>query len=266
MTIGLTPEEHKALAELPESANFFNHLDCVNEPLRIADLPAYMRSVGIPELHTSINVTSLLVAPIRNNDVRMGSIYLAKGGEKSEFTNDDEDVLLMFAAQAALVIANARRFRNEQRARSDLETLINTSPVGVVVFDAKSGAPVSYNRETLRIITGLGEVEHPRERIMEVLSIRRMDGREVRLEETSLAQMVSSGGTIRAEEVVLQLPEDKPMTVLVNATPIYSAVGSEMESVIVTLQDMTPIEDLERLRAEFLGMVIRDNDFCRSRQ
>ena len=28
-----------------------------------------------------------------------------------------------------------------------------------------------------------------------------------------------------------------------------------MESVIVTLQDMTPIEDLERLRAEFLGMV-----------
>ena len=255
VTSGLTPEEHKTLVDLPESAQFFDYLNGVNGPLRIADLPAYMRSVGIPELRTSINVTSLLVAPIRNNDVRMGSIYLTKGGERSEFTNEDEDVLLMFAAQAALVIANARRFRNEQRARSDLEALINTSPVGVVVFDAKSGAPVSYNRETLRIVTGLGEIEHPRERILEVLSVRRMDGREVCLEETSLAQMVSFGGTIRAEEVVLQLPEGKPMTVLVNATPIYSADGSEMESVIVTLQDMTPIEDLERLRAEFLGMV-----------
>ena len=29
----------------------------------------------------------------------------------------------------------------------------------------------------------------------------------------------------------------------------------EVESVIVTLQDMTPLEELERLRAEFLGMV-----------
>lgn len=255
VTTGLTPEEHKTLAELPESANFFDHLNGVNEPLRIADLPAYMRSTGIPELRGPVDVASLLVAPIRNKDMRMGSIYLARGVEGSEFTNDDEDVLLMFAAQAALVIANARRFRNERRARSDLEALIDTSPVGVVVFDAKSGAPLSYNRETLRIITGLGEVEHPRERIMDVLSIRRMDGREVLLEETPLAQMVSSGGTIRAEEVVIQLPEGKPMTVLINATPIYSAEGSEMESVIVTLQDMTPIEDLERLRAEFLGMV-----------
>lgn len=255
VTSGLTPEEHKTLAELPESAQFFEYLNGVGEPLRIVDLPAYMRSIQMPEIRTSIDVTSLLMAPIRDKDLRMGSIYLTKGLEGSEFTDDDEDVLLMFAAQAALVIANARRLRNEQRARADLEALINTSPVGVVVFDAKSGAPVSYNRETLRIITGLGEVEHPRESILEVLSIRRMDGREVRLEETSLAQMVSSGGTIRAEEVVLQLPEGKPMTVLINATPIYSVDGSEMESVVVTLQDMTPIEDLERLRAEFLGMV-----------
>ena len=44
------------------------------------------------------------------------------------------DALVMFASQAAMVIANARRYRDEQRARADLETLINTSPVGVVVL------------------------------------------------------------------------------------------------------------------------------------
>ena len=36
----------------------------------------------------------------------------------------------MFASQAALVIANARRYREEQRARADLEALVNTSPDG----------------------------------------------------------------------------------------------------------------------------------------
>ena len=44
------------------------------------------------------------------------------------------------------------------------------------------------------------------------------------------------------------------MTTLVNATPIRSEEG-EVVSVVVTLQDMTPLEEMERLRAEFLGMV-----------
>ena len=48
-----------------------------------------------------------------------------------EFTAEDEETLVMFASQAALVIANARRHRDEQRARADLETLVNTTPVGV---------------------------------------------------------------------------------------------------------------------------------------
>ena len=39
-----------------------------------------------------------------------------------------------------------------------------------------------------------------------------------------------------------------------NATPIRSEEG-EVVSVVVTLQDMTPLEEMERLRAEFLGMV-----------
>ena len=64
---------------------------------------------------------------------------------------------MMFASQGALVIANARRYREEQRARNDLETLINTSPVGVAVFDAGTGmgmAP-SFNREATRIVDTL---------------------------------------------------------------------------------------------------------------
>ena len=44
------------------------------------------------------------------------------------------------------MISNARRYRDGLRARTDLETLIDTSPVGVVVFDAGTGTPVSFNR------------------------------------------------------------------------------------------------------------------------
>ena len=53
---------------------------------------------------------------------------------------------------------------------------------------------------------------------------------------------------------MLQAPDGRSVTTLVNATPIYSEEGA-VESVVVTIQDMTPLEELERLRAEFLGMV-----------
>ncbi len=65
--------------------------------------------------------------------------YLAKKEPGQEFAREDEEILAMFASQAVLVIANAHRYRDEQRARADLETLIDTSPVGVAVYDERAG-------------------------------------------------------------------------------------------------------------------------------
>ena len=255
VTTGLTAEEHRFLAELPESVPLFKHLNGVNHSLRIDDLSGYLEDLDLSGWQPPVPVTSFLVAPIRNHGVRMGSLYLAKEGDDREFTREDEETLVMFASQAALVIANSRRYRDEQRARADLEALVNTSPVGVVVFDARTGIPVSHNRETLRIVQGLLDPDRPPEQIMEILRLRRMDGSEVSLQESPLAERLSSGRTIRAEEIVIQAPGGRSITTLVNATPIYSDDGTEMVSVVVTLQDMTPMEELERLRAEFLGMV-----------
>ena len=99
-----------------------------------------------------------LAAPIRHLGESVGAFYV---GEKDvEFTPEDKETLVMFASQAALVIANARRHRDEQRARADLETLVNTTPMGVLVFDAKTGGVTSVNREARRIVSGLHTQPH----------------------------------------------------------------------------------------------------------
>ena len=36
---------------------------------------------------------------------------------------------------------------------------------------------------------------------------------------------------------------------------MFMVFSVEVESVVVTMQDLTPLEELERLRAEFLGVV-----------
>ena len=57
---------------------------------------------------------------------------------------------------------------------------------------------------------------------------------------------------MRAEEIVLRAPDGRSVRALLNATPIRSAKG-EVEYFIIILQDMTPSEEQERLRAEFLA-------------
>ena len=66
--------------------------------------------------------------------------------------------------------------------------------------------------------------------------------------------MLGNAVTMRAEEIVLSVADGRRIMTLVNATPIHAADGA-VESVVVTMQDMAPLEELERLRAEFLGMV-----------
>ena len=85
-------------------------------------------------------------------------------------------MLTLFASQAASAIVNARTHRDERRARADLEALVETSPVGVVVFDAKSGRAVSSNREARRIGESLQTPDRPPEELLEVVTFRRADG------------------------------------------------------------------------------------------
>ena len=72
---------------------------------------------------------------------------------------------MLFASQAAAAIANARAHRDERRARADLEALVETSPVGVVVLHANTGSPLSLNQEAKRILGGLLDAAHPQVRL-----------------------------------------------------------------------------------------------------
>ena len=215
----------------------FEHLRALDAPLRLADLGDYVRSLGLaPGL---VPCRTFQAAPIRHRGLDVGNFFLGEKEGGEAFTEEDEKVLVLFAAQAAIAIANARAHRDEQRARADLEALVETSPVGVVVFDAQSGSPVTFNREARRIVEALRMPGHPPEQLLKVLTSRLADGREVTLDELKRAE------TLRAAEVQLSVPDGRSIRILINVTPIRFGDG-EIESVIVTMQDLAPLE--ERLR------------------
>ena len=250
---GFTEEEHRRILDWPEGMKLFEHFRDLRGPLRIADASVYFRALGFAdEIVAPFN--TIQGTPLHHRGVHVGNFYLAGKEGGAPFDGADEEVLLLFAAQAAAAIAHARAYRDERRARADLEALIETSPVGVVVFDAATGRPVSFNREARRLVDSLRPPGRPVEDLLQTLICRRADGTEIALSELPLASVLSDAKTLRAEEIELSVPDGRRLTTLVNVTPIRTEDGT-LTSVVVTMQDLAPLQDLEHMRAEFLGMV-----------
>ena len=255
VTSGLTPDDHRDLAGWSEAPRLFEHFRDLSAPLRLRDARAYIRSLGFSSEPTL--TTTLQGTPMRCRGVHVGNFFLGDKEGGQEFTDEDEEILVLFASQAAAAIVNARAHRDRRRARADLEGVMDTSPVGVVVLDTATGALRLLNRESRRIVESLRTPGRPVEDLLQVIVCRRADGREVSLDKLSLAQHLGRPETLRAEEIVLSVPDGRSVKALLNATPIRSAEG-QVESVVATMQDLAPLDELERMRAEFLGMVSRE--------
>jgi signal transduction histidine kinase len=90
------------------------------KPLRLDDLARDPRSVGFPPNHPPM--TTFLGVPIVQRGVAFGNLYLTekRGGP---FTQEDEELTQLLAAQAAVAIENARLYESSTRWLRQLESL-----------------------------------------------------------------------------------------------------------------------------------------------
>ena len=122
-------------------------------PLRLADLSGYVRSLGIAPARTFSR--TFQATPMSHRGADVGHFFLP------EETDGGSSRRRRRGADAVRVAGRGRhrqRWRAPQRAarpRRPLEALVETLPVGVAVFDAKNGRPVSFNREARRIVESL---------------------------------------------------------------------------------------------------------------
>ena len=151
-------------------------------------------------------------------------------------------------------MALRERLELAETDRQRFEALVRTSPVGMLVIDAETRAVVLVNDEAERIIGMPRTLGSSLDRYHAITLYQRMDGREYAAEERPLSRILNGGEPARAEEILFVRPDGETVVVLINTTPIYSEDG-RVESAVAVIQDLTPIEELERTRSEFLGMV-----------
>jgi len=111
---------------LPRNTPLFNPIFRGEGPIRLDDVREdgrYGRMAphhGMPPGH--VPVTSFLAVPVvARRGAVLGGLFFAHP-ERGRFTERHEQIVVGLAAQAAIAIANARLYENEQRARAIAET------------------------------------------------------------------------------------------------------------------------------------------------
>ena len=166
---------------------------------------------------------------------------------------DDAGHLRGFAEVTRDITRRTRAEAAAEQERRRLETLVESSPVGIVVADT-SGRLVLVNRETERITDSAYKQGDTLETLDQGAVRRRTDGSDYAPQELPIRRALNQGEHVRAEQIWFHFSDGRVVPTLVDAVPIRGARG-EIMGAIVVIQDISPLEEVERLRNEFLGMV-----------
>lgn len=199
----------------------------------------------------------------------LGSLCV-KDSTPRELTGEQVDALRILGRQAVLqlelrrkisqleiAVAERERIERESEAeRKRLQALVEMAPVGVIVVEKATNKVMLINREARRLLR-LGEkVERLDSETQSGAVVCNTDGIPYEPNDMPLYRAIRLGENTTAAEINFEYPDDSVLT-LVTASPVRSSDG-DVTCAIVVIQDMTPLQEAERLRNEFLGMVTHE--------
>lgn len=255
ITHGIPEEERELLGDSPAALEILGRVRETREALQADGLFQYLGQAGSPP-GPPPPIRTFIGVPISGGDEVFGNLYIAEKEDGLPFTVEDERLLVLFSSQAAIAIHNARLHDHSETQRSHLITLVDTAPAGIFVVGA-DGDVVIANKEIQRML-GLGADPSPRLAYYErAITYSRPDGTVYEVEDLPLQRALYRGETVRAEEVIFNLDEDRRIPTLVDAAPTFSSDG-KIAGAVAIIQDISSLEEVEKLRNEFLGMVTHE--------
>jgi signal transduction histidine kinase len=153
VTAGLTDEQREAIGPLPRGRGILGVLIRDARPLRLERLGGDSRSSGFPSNHPPME--SFLGVPIALRGQAFGNLYLTdKAG--GPFTEEDEQIAMTLAAQAAVAVDNVRRYESERRRADEIESVTEVARAVLTTLDLDTLLPLVARRA--RHLTGAGTV------------------------------------------------------------------------------------------------------------
>ena len=120
-TSGISEEDRQRIGSLPRGHGILGVLIKNPRVLRLPDLAKHPDSYGFPPNHPPMK--SFLGAPIIGRRGVFGNIYLTEKLGADSFTEEDEGLLILLAAQAASAVDNARLHEESARLLEEVQSL-----------------------------------------------------------------------------------------------------------------------------------------------
>jgi signal transduction histidine kinase len=129
ITSGIADEARERIGDPPIGIGLLGAIINDSTALRLAHLTADSRAAGFPPHHPPMQ--SLLGVPVVWKGITIGNLYLTDKVHGDAFSEDDEEMLRIFAAHAAVAVENAR-MQGELRA---LAVLRERERIGMDLHD-----------------------------------------------------------------------------------------------------------------------------------
>lgn len=128
VTTGLSAEERETIGALPTGHGVLGLLIRDPRPIRLSNIADHPHSVGFPPHHPPMR--SFLGAPVRAMGKVFGNIYLTDKRSAAEFSQDDEEALVILATQAGVAVANASLFEGREQEQQGVAELGRMALIG----------------------------------------------------------------------------------------------------------------------------------------
>lgn len=120
-TSGVSREEVASIGPPPEGRGVLGLVIRETRPIRLKDITQHPEAHGLPPHHPVMR--SFLGVPIIGRRGIFGNLYVAECLSGTEFTEEDEHVATMLAAQTAAAVENARLHEESTRLLEEVQQL-----------------------------------------------------------------------------------------------------------------------------------------------
>ena len=267
---GLTREQLRQLEQWADALRVFEHFRDHPDAVRIADLPTWLQSFGYSPV--AIPSRTLQAAPILHRGVYAGSVFLVGKDGDREFTREDEEILVLLASQAATAIANARTFREEQRARAKFLGIVThelRAPLAAIKGSSTTVLAASRRFSSTEMLQFFRIIDEQADNMSDLMGDL-LDAGQIATGTLSIWSEASDVGALidRARNTFLSaggphgvrvdVPPDLP-SVLVDRQRIVQVLGNLLSNAAKHSQASSPIEVSARADGVHVAISVSDN-------